>query len=89
MKQEKPLNRNEIISASEIGQYTYCSISWYLYRCGYESISPSLEFGKKTHVYLGNTIDNIEYEIKNSRWFAVIGYLLLVAAIIFIIYGAI
>jgi hypothetical protein len=87
MKEQKPLNRNEILSASEIGQYTFCSISWYLQRCGYKSSSPLLELGKKSHIDLGKTIDTIQYEIKKSKRFAAIGYLLLILAIIVIILG--
>lgn len=87
MRNQKSFRKDDVISASEIGQYTYCSISWYLHRCGYDSRTPMIEAGKKTHVDLGNTIDNIQYEIKRSKRFAVIGYLLLIFAIIIIIYG--
>ena len=87
MKEQKLLNKNEVLTASEIGQYTFCSISWYLQRCGYKSSSPLLEVGKKSHIKLGKTIDTIQYEIKKSKRFAVIGYLLLVLAISIIILG--
>ncbi len=87
MRDQKSFRRDDVISASEIGQYTYCSISWYLHRCGYESRTPMIEAGKKTHVDLGNTIENIQYEIERSKRFAVIGYLLLIFSIIIIIYG--
>ena len=54
---KKPLQkRNNIINASEISQYSYCSIAWNLQRTGHEPISPLLEIGKKAHVDLGKTI---------------------------------
>ena len=83
------LNRSDVICASEIGQYMYCSIAWYLQRCGYKPDSPLLEVGKKTHDNLGIAIDNIQYEIKRSRRFAILGYLLLIVASIGIFYEVI
>ena len=81
------LKRNDVISASEIGQYTYCSISWLLQRCGYEPISPLLDVGKKAHIDLGKTIDSIQKDVKSSRGLAVVGYLFLFFAILAILYG--
>jgi len=89
MGKQTSLKRSDIISASEIGQYMYCSIAWHLQRCGHEPISPLLEVGKKTHVDLGKMIDNIQDEIGSSRRFALIGYLFLIFAIIIIIYGVV
>ena len=83
------LNRNNVLRASEIGQYMYCSIAWYLQRCGYEPDSPLLNAGKKTHVDLGNTIDDIQYEMKRSRRYALLGCLFLIVAIIGILYEVI
>ena len=88
MGKQTSLNK-DVISASEIGQYVYCSKSWYLQRCGYEPKSPLLDVGTKTHVDLGFTIDGIQNEIKNSRRFAVIGYLLLIITTLVIIFGVI
>ena len=76
------LKRNDVINASEIGQYAYCSVAWFLQRCGHEPDSPLLEVGKKIHIDLGNTIDDIQVEMRRSRMFARIGYLLLIVAII-------
>jgi len=83
------INRNDVIRASEIGQYMYCSIAWYLQRCGYEPDSPLLEVGKKTHVDLGIAIDSIQDKMKRSRRFAILGCLFLIAAIIGIFYEVI
>jgi len=86
-KRQAQLNRNKVLRASEIGQYMYCSIAWYLQRCGYQPDSPLLDVGKKIHVNLGNTIDDIQDEMKNSRRYALLGCLFLIVAIIGILYG--
>lgn len=87
MNQKNSLKKNEIISASEISQYTYCSISWYLQRCGYESNSPLLNIGRKAHINFGKTIENIQIEIDRSKRLALTGYLLVTIGIIMIIFG--
>ncbi|MFW6121463.1 MAG: hypothetical protein ACOC80_11270 [Petrotogales bacterium] len=89
MKKQTSLKRNDVISASDIGQYVFCSNSWHLQRGGYEPVSPLLEVGKKSHIDLGNTIDNIQSELYSARRFAIIGYVLLVLAIIAVIYEVI
>jgi len=83
------LNRSNVLRASEIGQYMYCSIAWYLQRCGYKPDSPLLDAGKKIHVDLGNTIDDIQDEMKRSRRYALLGCLFLIIAIIGIVYEVI
>jgi hypothetical protein len=76
----------DVISASEIGQYHYCSMAWYLHKCGYEPISPSLDDGAKKHIELGEAIDYTKSSIKKSRVLALIGYLLLTIVILFVIF---
>jgi len=76
----------DVISASEIGQYHYCSMAWYLHKCGYEPISPSLDNGAKKHVQLGQAIDYTQANIKKSRVLALIGCLLLAIVILFVIF---
>ena len=83
------LNRNNVLRASEIGQYMYCSIAWYLQRCGYKPDSPLLDIGKQTHVDLGVAIDSIQDEIKRSRRYALLGCLFLIIAIIGVFYEVI
>ena len=79
------LNNSEIIRASEIGQYHYCSVSWYLQKCGYEPNSHNLEIGKKKHEELGIKIDNINENMRKYRVFEILGYLfLLVGLLIFL-----
>ena len=83
------LNGTEIISASEIGQYQYCSIAWYLQKRGYEPQSHLLEVGAKKHVELGNIMDSAQTKVKTSRALAVIGYLLIAITILLILFGVI
>ena len=80
---------NNILSASEIGQYHYCPMSWYLQRCGYEPKSEYLEIGKEKHVELGRVMYHAEKNIKKSRFLAIIGYLLLVVVILFLLFEVI
>ena len=75
----------DILNASEIGQYHYCSIAWHLQKCGYEPQSLLLDEGTTKHEELGRIIDNTQKNIRKSRVFAIIGYLLLlITSIIFI-----
>lgn len=73
---EKERKKGNLISASEIGQYGYCSISWYLHRKGCKPKSVSLEKGKKEHRRLGEVIEKSEKSYTYSRLLAVIGYIL-------------
>ena len=44
-------NKSDIIRASEIGQYQYCSISWKLQKNGYRPNSLYLNKGRKNDFY--------------------------------------
>ena len=57
--------KSEVISASEIGQYEYCSISWDLARGGYKPTSKKLEIGTMMHVAIGKESTD---EIIQSRY---------------------
>lgn len=83
------IKTTDIISASEIGQYHYCSIAWYLQKCGYEPKSPLLDIGIKKHVELGKVIDYTQTNIRKSKLFAIVGYLLLIATVLIIIFEVI
>ena len=81
--------KSDVLSASEIGQYVFCSCSWQLRRMGYEPESPFLEPGKQAHVALGETIDGLEQKIRYSRWCTVIGFIVLCVALLFFLFGVI
>ncbi|UCH71406.1 MAG: hypothetical protein JSW62_03135, partial [Thermoplasmatales archaeon] len=77
----------DIISASEIGQYHYCSVAWYLQKCGYEPESHSIDVGKKKHVQQGYIIDKTKSKMRKSRNFVIIGYSLIILSILVFIFG--
>jgi hypothetical protein len=83
------LKKTDVLSASEIGQYQYCSYGWLLQRCGYEPESPFLESGKQVHVALGNTLDGFETKIRYSRWYTLLGFVVLCVAFLLILFGVI
>jgi hypothetical protein len=77
MGKRRTSNTSDVLSASEIGQYIYCSHGWQLRRMGYEPESPLLEQGARTHAALGNKFDDFEVRLRSSRWCAVAGLILL------------
>ena len=83
------INNSEIIRASEIGQYHYCPVSWYLQKCGYKPKSHNLEIGKKKHEELGIKIDNINVRIKKYRALEILGYLFLMVGVLIFLFGVV
>jgi len=86
MAKNKQKLSKKIISASEIGQYSYCSVAWFLQRCGYEPLSKSLDAGFKEHVELGNVLDYTRIYTKKARFLAYIGYILLFIGFLFFLF---
>lgn len=89
MGNPKVVKKTDVLSASEIGQYSFCSCSWWLQRCGYEPESPSLEAGKQIHVTLGDTMDRFEAMIRSARWLTTLGLLIVGVALILLLFGVI
>jgi CRISPR/Cas system-associated exonuclease Cas4 (RecB family) len=87
MGTQKARGSSNVLSASEIGQYLFCSVAWKLRRCGYEPESPFLEPGKNVHVALGNRIDGLETRLRYARWYAMIGVLVLLVAFLLLLFG--
>ena len=87
MRQTKKtqFRESDLISASEIGQYHYCPVAWYLQKCGYEPQSPLLEICIEKHVKHGNIIDRVQVSAKKSKVLAAAGYMLLIVAVLIII----
>ena len=82
----KKIGISDVINSSDISQFNYCSVAWYLQKIGYEPDSPKLRDGTKKHVRLGSIIDKTEGHVKNSRLLKTLGVLLLfITAIFFII----
>jgi len=80
---------SNVISASEIGQYEYCSVGWFLQKKGYKPDSPHLEKGLEKHRELGKIIQKTEKIHRKSNIFAKIGYILFVIAISIIVFEVI
>jgi len=89
MGQTKKKLSDNVISASEIGQYHYCSIAWYLQRCGYEPLSDRLDAGVKIHTTLGDAIDYTKLNTRKSKILAYLGYILLVIGALLVIFEVI
>lgn len=87
-KRISPKN-SQVLTASEIGQYAYCSYAWMLRRLGYEPESLSLEPGRQAHVSLGEQIDSLERTMRLSRWCAVLGVIVLSIALLLFVVGVI
>lgn len=83
------MKNNDIISASEIGQYYFCSTSWYLQKCGYIPDSPFLKTGSKKHEKLGDIIDKTQNKTRNYRIVGTIGYLLLLSTVLIFLFEVI
>ena len=88
-KRKIKISENNIISASEIGQYYFCSNAWFLKKCGFKPISPNLEIGIKKHDELGKIIINSEKEIKKSNIFALLGSILLIISLLLLFFEVI
>ena len=82
-------NTSDVLSASEIGQYVFCSNAWRLRRMGYKPESPFREQGTKAHVALGDQLDDFEVQIRSSHWYVVIGLVLLTIAFLLLFFGVI
>ena len=83
---EQIKSKSDVISASEIGQYVYCSVAWHLKRMGYEPESPKLEQGIEKHRKIGFKIDKIETKNRKSNIIAIAGYTILILTLLLIIY---
>jgi hypothetical protein len=80
MTKNTPLRKKPIISASEIGQYTFCSLSWYLQKCGYPPQSHRLLSGKQAHIRLGRTLDVIQEQHMFAKKILLVGWLCFIVA---------
>jgi len=80
---------SEVISASEIGQYHYCSIAWYLQKCGYEPVSALLNTGVEKHAQLGEVLDNTQTSVRRAMFLAIAGFFLMLISIFMILFEVI
>lgn len=89
IKKQTYFKDTDVISASEIGQYHYCSIAWYLQKCGYKPKSPMLDIGIKKHLELGKVMDYTQINTRKTRAIAFIGYLLLIIGVLIFLFEVI
>jgi len=85
-RKKNKITGNKTISASEIGQYYFCSNAWFLKKCGFKPVSPKLDIGIKKHEELGKIISDTEKEIKKSNIFALIGTIFLVVSLLILFF---
>jgi hypothetical protein len=86
MGQKKIQLSKKVISASEIGQYNYCSVAWFLQRCGCEPSSKYLDAGVKAHIELGTILDYTKQNTTKSKILSYIGYILLIIGLLFFLF---
>jgi hypothetical protein len=72
-------NKN-VITASEIAQYTYCPNAWYLKRCGSTPESKGFAYGIMKHENMGREISSVNRNENASRNLAIIGCLIFLIA---------
>ena len=84
-RQQTISNKSEIINASEIGQYFFCPVAWYLKRCGYRPKSYFIEKGNNKHKEIGKILYQTQLYSKKHRILDLLGYILIIIAIIIII----
>ena len=70
----KRTNKSEVIAASEISQYVYCPVSWYLKRMGASPRSPYLERGIREHIGAGKRLSLLQKKDSASRAFRFLEY---------------
>jgi len=75
------LSNKAILKASEVEQFSYCSVAWHLERQGYKPESSALQRGLEEHADLGGKIDSLSEVERTSKRISYIGYALLLLAI--------
>lgn len=76
------IDRNPVITASEIAEYGYCPVAWLLRRQGHKPNSKYLDSGLMTHAKLGEKIEVIQKSERISRNTSYVGYVLLIIALL-------
>jgi CRISPR/Cas system-associated exonuclease Cas4 (RecB family) len=78
----KRKNGFKAISASEISQYVYCPVSWYLKRTGVQPQSFGLKRGIDAHEKAGSRLIVLEKRERAAGMFRLMGYFSAIAAIL-------
>ncbi|HEC89691.1 MAG: hypothetical protein DRN12_05325 [Thermoplasmata archaeon] len=73
------------IRSSELSEYLFCSVAWYLQRQGYKPDEKIFEEGHRKHIELGKTIDSLDRGRKITLLLEVTGTILILIAFILIL----
>jgi CRISPR/Cas system-associated exonuclease Cas4 (RecB family) len=73
---------SKTITASEISQYVYCPVSWYLKRSGEVPYSAGLKRGLREHEKAGGRLVVLEKREAAAGFFRRLGYLFGLAAVL-------
>lgn len=76
-----------VIKASEISNYKYCSVAWYLSREGHGPKAVSIKSGVTAHKDMGLKIETVREIETFSRKLTFLAFLLIVISIILIFLG--
>jgi hypothetical protein len=79
---DKRPNNSDVITASEMAQYAYCPISWYLKRSGCQPNTSGMVAGIKKHAKVGEKISLVQRKETASRHFGWLGFLAFIVALL-------
>lgn len=81
---------DKLFSASEVGQFTFCSVSWFLQRLGYRApFSKKRSHGMKIHDEIGRKTRLFPLLLRLSHLLIGCGVLIIILLFIFDILGVI
>ena len=86
MYMEKTEYEKPILFASEIGQYGYCPVSWYLQKCGYKPESLLLRRGVKKHRSYGKKLEKVKKQEMATRFVFIVGIFGLLISLILLMF---
>lgn len=79
---DKRPNNSDVITASEIAQYAYCPVSWYLKRSGCQPNTPGMVAGMEKHSKVGEKISMVNRKEMASRHLGWLGFLALIVSLL-------
>jgi hypothetical protein len=86
---DRRFDKDYIINASEIAQYRYCSISWYLHRSGVKTKSNLIKQGINKHREFGIILNKINRNSNRSLFYRITGIILLLLSILIFLWDVI
>ncbi len=74
--------KGDVITASEISQYIYCPVAWYLKRSGCSPQSPGLERGIDKHIEVGKKLSLVQKQERSVQMLRRLEYLMIFTAFV-------